>query len=224
MQETLRLNEGRETSDHDVLDRILAIDTEQAADARWWRIVALAAIAATILCATVLIIREVRRGEVQSFVKLVHVTDDGKVEDRGTVAMADYTPADWQWISMLRQWVLMLRWRGLDVRQAHLAWEWLKWHSCGEAVAQLQRYYAIEEPFEHIGVRKREVLNIVVTKGDIDGLWTVLWQEVYVDGAQPAKHERQSVSFAVARKKVTREMQDANGFGLCVRKLGGLNP
>ena len=224
MREALRLNEGRDASDHDVLDSILAVDTDQAADKRRWVIVALSAIAATILCITLTIIREVSRADVHVIVKLVHMTDDGTVEDRGTVAMADYTPADWQWIGMLRQWVLMLRWRGLDVRQAHLAWEWLKWHSCGEAVAQLQRYYAIEEPFQDIGVRKREVLNIVVTKGDIDGLWTVLWQEVYVDGAQPAKHERQSVSFAVARKKVTREMEQANGFGLCVKKLGGLNP
>ena len=211
-------------NDHDVLDSILAVDTDQAADKRRWVIVALSAIAATILCITITIIREVSRADVHVVVKLVHVTEDGKVEDRGTVAMADYTPADWQWIGMLRQWVLMLRWRGLDVRQAHLAWEWLKWHSCGEAIEQLQRYYAIEEPFEHIGVRKREVLNIVVTKGDIDGLWTVLWQEVYVDGAQPAKHERQSVSFAVARRKVTRAMEQVNGFGLCVRKLGGLQP
>lgn len=211
-------------NDHDVLDSILAVDTDQAADKRRWVIVALSAIAATVLCITITIIREVSRADVHVVVKMVHVTEDGKVEDRGTVAMADYTPADWQWISMLRQWVLMLRWRGLDVRQAHLAWEWLKWHSCGEAIEQLQRYYAIEEPFEHIGVRKREVLNIVVTKGDIDGLWTVLWQEVYVDGAQPAKHERQSVSFAVARRKVTRAMEQVNGFGLCVRKLGGLQP
>ena len=160
----------------------------------------------------------------QTVVKLVHVTSDGVAEDRGTVAMAQYTPADWQWISMLRQWVLDLRWQGLDLLQTQHAWERLKWHTCGEAVEQVQRYFALMEPFDHIGARKREVRDIIVTKGDMEGLWTVLWQEVLVQGAQQAETTRQSVSFSVARRKVTKEMERAqvNGFGLCVKKVGGL--
>ena len=208
--------------DQDTLDRILAQDVEQVTTDTWWQWLALGALATALLCAVVAGVVIVSRPEIQTVVKLVHVTSDGGAEDRGTVALAQYTPADWQWIAMLRQWVLDLRWRGLDVRQSHLAWERLKWHSCGEAIDQLQRYYAVDEPFEHIGVRKREILNIVVTKGDIDGLWTVLWKEVYVQGAQPPVETQQSVSFAVARRKVTKEMGQINGFGLCVKKLGGL--
>lgn len=208
--------------DHDTLDEVLGQDMEQATNYTWWRAIAIGGMGTAMLCGTLAVVGWIMRPDVQAFVQLVHVTSDGQVEDRGTVAMAHYTPADWQWIGMLRQWVLALRWRGLDVRHAHLAWDWLKWHSCGEAVEQLQRYFTVEEPFEHIGVRKREVLNIMVTKGDIDGLWTVLWKEVAVHGAQPPVERQQSVSFAVARRKVTAEMHQQNGFGLCVKKFGGL--
>ena len=208
--------------DQDTLDQLLAQDTEQVTTRAWWQWLAIGAMATAFLCAAVAVIGWGFRPEVHTVVTLVHVTEDGIPQDRGTVAMAQYTPADWQWITMLRQWVLDLRWRGLDVRQTHLAWERLKWHSCGEAIEQLQRYFAADEPFEHIGIRKREVLNIMVTKGDIDGLWTVLWKEVYVQGAQPPVETQQSVSFAVARRKVTKEMGQINGFGLCVKKIGGL--
>jgi type IV secretory pathway TrbF-like protein len=162
------------------------------------------------------------RPEVVPLVKLVHVDSAGVARDVRSVAMAQYTPAEWQWVGMVREWVLMLRWKGLDVRHTQLAWDWLKWHSCGEAVEQLQRYFDVDEPFEHIGIRKREVLDVHVTKGDIEGLWTVLWKEVYVNGAQPPVTTQQSVSFAVARRTVTKDMEQVNGFGLCVKKFGGL--
>ena len=105
------------------------------------------------------------------------------------------------------------------------SWDWLKAHTCGEAVDQLSRYFSEDEPFEHPGSRKREVRNLMVTKGDIPGLWTVLWEEIYVHGTQPPERKQQSVSFAVGRRKVTKEMvrDQSNLFGLCVKKLGGLN-
>ena len=59
----------------------------------------------------------------------------------------------------------------------------------------LSRYFSEDEPFEHIGSRKREVRNLMVTKGDIPGLWTVLWEEVYVHGSHPPERRQQSVSF-----------------------------
>ena len=210
-------------NDQDTLDQLLAQDVDHVATGAWWQWLALGAMATAVLCATLAVMGWVMRPDVQTVVKLIHVTSDGVAEDRGTVALSEYTPADGQWIGLLRQWVLALRWRGLDVRQSHLAWDWLRWHSCGEAVEQLQRYYHVEEPFEHMGMRKREILNITVTKGDIDGLWTVLWKEMYVHGAQLPVETQQSVSFAVARRKVTKEIAQANGFGLCVKKFGGLN-
>ena len=182
--------------DQDTLDRLLAQDTEQVRQGAWWQWLALGAMATALLCATVAVLGWVSRPDVHALVKLVHVTPDGVAEDRGTVAMAQYTPADWQWIGMLRQWVLALRWRGLDVRQTHLSWAWLKAHTCGEAVDQLSRYFSEDEPFEHLGSRKREVRNLMVTKGDIPGLWTVLWEEIYVHGSHPPERKQQSVSFA----------------------------
>jgi len=210
--------------DQDVLDHFYRGEMAQVTDARWWKWLALGALATALLCGTLAVIGWVLRPDVQTVVKLVHVTEAGVAEDRGTVAMAQYTPAEWQWIALLRQWVLALRWQGLDVRQTQLAWEWLKWHTCGEAVEALQRYYTVMEPFEHVGTRKREVLNIMVTKGDIDGLWTVLWKEITVQGSQQAVESQQSVSFAVARRTVTKEMarSQINPFGLCVKQVGGL--
>ena len=132
-----RLTHEHHEQDQDTLDRLLAQDTEQVRQGAWWQWLALGAMATALLCATVAVIGWVSRPDVHALVKLVHVTSDGVAEDRGTVAMAQYTPADWQWIGMLRQWVLALRWRGLDVRQTHLSWDWLKAHTCGEAVDQL---------------------------------------------------------------------------------------
>lgn len=206
----------------DALDTLLAQDTERLQDLAWWRRLAIGATGTALLCASLAVAGWWLRPEVVPLVKLVHVDQEGVAREVRTVPMAQYTPADWQWVGMLRDWVLDLRWKGLDIRQTHLAWDRLKWHACGEAVEQLQRYFDVEEPFEHVGVRKREVLDVNVTKGDIDGLWTVLWREVYVDGAKPATHTQQSVSFAVARRTVTKEMEQANGFGLCVKKFGGL--
>jgi type IV secretory pathway TrbF-like protein len=206
----------------DTLDKLLAQDTERLNDLTWWQRVACGAIALAILCASLTVIGWWLRPEVVPLVKLVQVDQEGVAREVRTVPMAQYTPADWQWVGLLREWVLKLRWRGLDVRQTHLAWEWLRWHACGEAVEQLQRYFDVEEPFAHTGTRKREILDVNVTKGDIDGLWTVLWKEIYVQGAQPPVTTLQSVSFAVARRHVTKEMGQLNGFGLCVKKFGGL--
>jgi type IV secretory pathway TrbF-like protein len=210
------------SEDQDTLDALLDQDTDRLADVAWWRRLAIGATASTLLCASLAVMGWGLRPDVVPLVKIVQVDPEGVARAVRTVPMAQYTPADWQWVGMLRQFVLALRWRGLDVRQTHLAWEWLTWHSCGEAVEQLQRYFAVDEPFDHVGTRKREILDVNVTKGDIDGLWTVLWKEIYVQGARPPVTTLQSVSFAVARRTVKQEMEQINGFGLCVKKFGGL--
>jgi type IV secretory pathway TrbF-like protein len=208
--------------DLDALDAVLAQNMEKLKWLQWVQWMAAGSTAVALVCALLAVWGWFFRPEVVPLVKLVHVDQEGVAREVRTIAMADYTPADWQWVGMLRQWVLDLRWRGLDVRGTHFAWERLRATSCGEAVEQLKRYQTLDEPFKHIGVRTRDVLNINVTKGDIDGLWTVLWDEVSVDGARPKVETHQSVSFAVARRPVTAAMEQINGYGLCVKKFGGL--
>lgn len=205
------------------LDKLLEQDTDQLDTAVWWRRVAVGAIGSTLLCASLAVNGFFFRPDVVPLVQFVHVDADGVARMVGKpIPMSQYTPADWQWVGMLREFVLKLRWRGLDLRQTQLAWEWLRWYSCGEAVGQLQRYFDLEEPYDYIGTRTREILDINVTKGDVAGLWTVLWKEVYTNGSQPSVTTIQSVSFGVARRSVTKEMEQGNGFGLCVKNIGGL--
>jgi type IV secretory pathway TrbF-like protein len=209
----------------DTLDALLAHETDAITHAGWWRRVAGMSVGSTLVLAGTLAAVLWLRPAVVPLVQLVHVDEQGAARLVGTpTPMADYTPADWQWITMLRSYVLYLRWRGLDEGQVHLAWDWLKAHTCGMAADQLKRYYDLEQPFEHLGVKKREVRNITVTQGDMAGLYTVLWTEVLTDGVAVPVTTTQSVSFGVARRPVTKELAQAqrNPFGLCVRQWGGL--
>jgi hypothetical protein len=80
--------------EQDTLDLLLAQDVEHVTSGKAWRAVAIGGIVTSLLCAALAVIGWVSRPEVQPFVTLVHVTDEGTAEDRGTVAMARYTPAD----------------------------------------------------------------------------------------------------------------------------------
>jgi type IV secretory pathway TrbF-like protein len=208
----------------DTLDVLLSQNTEQIQNARYWQWVALGAVGLALACAGLAYIGWWTRPAVVPMVQHVYVDEQGTATSVGSpIPMAEYTPADWQWVQMLREWVLRLRWRGLDERQMALAWEWLRWHTCGQAVEHLNRYHTVDKPFELIGVKKREVTTINVAKGDLPQVYTVIWTEVLTNGPQAPVTSTQSVSFAVARREVEKAGRQINPFGLCVRAFGGLN-
>jgi len=205
------------------LDRLIGQRDVRAQELRWWRRGALGALAVAGLCAGLAYLGWYARPEVVPLVQHVFVDAQGTAVSVGPpIPMAQYTPQDWQWIQMVREYVVRLRWRGLDEGQLIQAWQWLELHTCGQAEEQLRRYKDVEKPFEKIGLKRREISNVNVTKGDMPLMYTVLWTEIYTAGVQLPVTTTQSVTFGVARRAVEPAQRAVNGFGLCVRVIGGL--
>ena len=200
------------------LDEILAKDTAQEKRAWRWQLVAFGTLALACAGMGLAYVGWFTRPEVVPFVQLVQVDDGGKAQRLGDpLRVEDYTPQDAQWSQMLGEWVLRLRWRGIDKPQAQQAWTWLELYSCGTAREQLQRYFEVEKPMEQLGTKKRQVTLKSILKSDMPHAWTVIWEELEIVGPQVPVTTTSTGTFTVGRRKVhNAAMRLSNPLGLCV--------
>jgi type IV secretory pathway TrbF-like protein len=200
------------------LDAILAQDTHQEKRAWNWQLIAYGAMVVALGSMGIAYLGWVTRPEVIPFVQLVQVDDEGMAKIRGEpMPLETYTPQDAQWTQMLGEWIMRLRWRGVDKPQAQQAWTWLEMYSCGVAREQLQTYIEVERPMEQLGVKKRQIALKNIVKSDMPHAWTVLWEEMEINGPQAPVTSMNSGTFTVGRRKVaSTAMRLLNPFGLCV--------
>jgi type IV secretory pathway TrbF-like protein len=200
------------------LDALLAQDTAQERRAWNWQLIAFGTLALAVASMGLAYVGWFTRPEVIPFVQLVQVDDQGKTQVTGApLRVEDYTPQDAEWSRMLGEWVLRFRWRGVDKPQAQQAWTWLEMYSCGAAREQLQKYIDVEKPLEQLGVRKRQLTLKNIFKSDMPHAWTVLWEELEINGPQAPVTTQNSGTFTVGRRKVaSTAMWLHNPLGVCV--------
>jgi type IV secretory pathway TrbF-like protein len=200
------------------LDALLEEDTDQEKRAWNWQLIAFGAMALAVASMGLAYVGWLTRPEVMPFVQLVQVDDQGRAQMRGEpMAVDTYRPQEGQWVQMLGEWVMRLRWRGVDKPQAQQAWTWLEMHSCGAAREQLSKYFEAEKPLEQLGVKKRQLTLKNILKSDMPHAWTVLWEELEINGPQAPVTTVNSGTFTVGRRKVaSTAMRLHNPLGLCV--------
>ena len=199
------------------LDAILAQDTDQEQRVRHWQLVAAGCLVLAIASMGLAYVGWFTRPDVIPFVQLVQVDDRGKALMVGEPMRPEaYTVQEAQWRDMLAQWVIRLRWRGIDKPQAQAAWTWLDMYSCGLAREQLAESLVTEKPMEMLGVKKRQIALKNILKSDMPHAFTIIWDEMEVTGPYQPVTRTVSGTFTVGRRKVnTTELALHNPLGLC---------
>lgn len=157
------------------------------------------------------------RTAIQAFVQVVQVDDTGKVVPLGLPKdLLDYAPAEGQYLDMLGEWIVAVRWRGIDSTLAQDRWAWAYRHTCGEARQRLQYEEETEKPFV-LGKRRVTVQLQSITKTPSPLSYHALWNEVITEATQQPRVERWGATFTVGRLKPKDQAHVLqNRLGLCV--------
>ena len=183
-----------------------------------WQRFALALVALLVVLLGVVIWQLLEAKKVQAVVQVVQVDDKGAILQMGIPLNAlAYRPPDGLWMDMIGQWVLRLRWRGVDTVLARSEWAWLYRHTCGQARRLLQTLEEHDKPFE-VGKILRTVELKSITKTPVPESYQVLWVETSTEKAQPTvKTQLWTGTFSVGRYRPP-SLADTldNRLGLCV--------
>jgi type IV secretory pathway TrbF-like protein len=187
--------------------------------ARSWRRLAFGLLAALVVSSAVLAYLAVRQSQVQAFVQIVQMTEEGRLVQVGLpMDLLAYTPQEGEWMNMLTEWTRRYRWRGDEgsmLRTRH-DWGWLKEHTCGAASKQLLDDETRLDPYNP--TKRTSVKIEAVTKTRTPESYQVIWEEVRADkGLAKEERRRYTGTFTVARvrPKTLAKLLD-NRLGLCV--------
>lgn len=133
--------------------------------------------------------------------------------------LADYTPAESQYLDMLRDWIQDVRWRSDDAVLSEAKWRAAEAHTCGEAVALLAQEKAHRH--QETGPKPKVTLSIPqFSRAPVAGLqmWHGTWVETVTEfGKKPVDRPR-SGTFSMGRRMPKNAKEyDANRAGVCVR-------
>jgi type IV secretory pathway TrbF-like protein len=154
------------------------------------------------------------------FVQTVQVDEAGTVQLLGVPKeMMEYTPQDGQWLKMLAEYVIHLRWQSTDLVQMDTVWKpngWLDLYTCGVARQLLKAEY--DEVMAGRAKKVKVSLELSnITKIDIPMAFNAQWDEFRVEGSSTGKKSNKSWTFSVGRRPVDSiHMRKFNPFGLCV--------
>lgn len=132
--------------------------------------------------------------------------------------LIDYTPADSQYLDMLRDWIQDVRWRSKDLILSEAKWRAAEAHTCGDAVALL----AQEKDRRKQETGPKPEISVTIpqfSKAPVAGIqmWHGTWIETVTEFGKKPQEQARSGTFSMGRllPKNAKEY-DANRAGVCV--------
>lgn len=133
--------------------------------------------------------------------------------------LADYTPAESQYLDMLRDWIQDVRWRSDDPILSEAKWRAAEAHTCGDAVALLAQEKAHRQ--QETGPKPKVTLSIPqFSRAPVTGLqmWHGTWVETVTEFGKKPTDRARSGTFSMGRRMPKNAKEyDANRAGVCVR-------
>jgi type IV secretory pathway TrbF-like protein len=161
------------------------------------------------------------RTDVKAFVQVVQVDEGGRVIHVGLPqTLLTYEPQDAQWLDMLAEWVRRVRWRGSDLIQAQVDWNWARAHLCGGPVTRLMdEMEKAEKPFTDLGKRLVAVEIKAATATPASSTYHVFWEETTTEFTVQ-RLKKYTGTFTVGRMQpATQALLMQNRLGLCITAL-----